>query len=118
MLLQSDPNLIFLICRVYHVTIFPDKIQAPFLKKTLHDLPSNVSSHLSLSHQVRIASPPLLFCLPARMVFPVSQHAITYLTFKAQFVFPLQEAFSILSFHLWMLVSSFAFYLVTCNTLL
>lgn len=41
------------------------KIQAPFLQKALHDLPSCLSSHLSLNHQVLIGSPPLLFCLPA-----------------------------------------------------
>lgn len=41
------------------------KIQAPFHQKTLHDLPSCLSSHLSPNRQVLIGSLPLLFCLPA-----------------------------------------------------
>lgn len=41
------------------------KIQAPFHQKTLHDLPSYLSSHLSPNRQVLIGSLPLLFCLPA-----------------------------------------------------
>lgn len=81
--LQSDPHLIFLKCRLSHITTFPDKIQAPFLQKTFHDLPSYLSFHLPPDDQAPIASLPLLFSLPAWMALPASQPATSYPAFKA-----------------------------------
>lgn len=96
--LQSDPHLIFLKCRLSHITTFPDKIQAPFLQKTFHDLPSYLSFHLPPDDQAPIASLPLLFSLPAWMALPASQPATSYPAFKAQSVSLGQEASSTHSF--------------------
>lgn len=119
-LLQSDPHLIFLKCRLNYVTIFPDKNPSSFSSE---DPPwpaflSLLSSFPKPSGSDRLSTSALLPPCLAWLVLLVSQPAITYPAFKVQFVFLSQEGFSVQSFHLWTLMFKLAFYPSTCNTLL